>query len=259
MTLVARCAAEIRQRVAAAARFVRFALETVRGLRALPRLWQPFLDHLAHLGARSVPVTMMVAAFVGGIMAIQVELELRDFGAVSYLGGLSASVTFRTVGPALIAFLLAGRVGAYTAAELATMRVTEQIDALRVLGADPIEALVAPRFLAAAVASFLLLFCGLVATIAGGVIVASTRLGVAPERFLLRLPELVTTQSVVAGLCKSLLFGLTIAFVSCYRGFYAEGGAKGVGEAVRVGTVHSILSILALDAFLASLGFGGGR
>lgn len=219
-------------------------------LRSLPSVFhdpRDLLDHVSRIGARSVPVTILTAVFVGGIMAVQVELELRAFGAVSYLGGLSASVTLRTVGPVLVAFLLAGRVGAAAAAELATMRATEQIDGLRALGIDPIRLLAAPRFVAVLLSSVGLLSIGLASTIVGGMAFASASLGVSHEVFLSRLPSLVEPSSLALSFLKCLAFALVIAWSGCWRGYRAEPGAVGVGSAVRGAAVESILAILVVN------------
>lgn len=219
-------------------------------LRSVPGVFRDapeLLEHLSRIGARSVPVTVFTALFVGGIMAVQVELELRAFGAVSYLGGLSASVTLRTVGPVLVAFLLAGRVGAAAAAELATMRATEQIDGLRTLGVDPIALLAAPRFVAVLLSSVGLLAIGLASTVVGGMTFAAYLRGVSRETFLSRLPTLVEPASLALSLFKCAAFALVIAWSGCWRGYRALPGAVGVGAAVRAAAVESILAILVVN------------
>lgn len=219
----------------------------LRSLGGVFREPDELLEHVGRIGARSVPVTVITAVFVGGIMAVQVELELRAFGAVSYLGGLSASVTLRTVGPVLVAFLLAGRVGAAAAAELATMRATEQIDGLRALGVDPIRLLAAPRFVAVMLSSVGLLAIGLASTIVGGMAFASLSLGVSHETFLSRLPSLVEPSSLILSLLKCSAFALVIAWSGCWHGYRADAGAVGVGAAVRAAAVESILAILVVN------------
>ncbi len=210
------------------------------------------VDQMYNVGVRSLPMTLFTGAFVGGIMAIQINLQLRDFGAQAFLGGLSTSVTIRDVGPVLIAFILAGKVGAYTSAELATMRVTDQIDAIRCLGADPVEFLVLPRMVAVVLSSFLLLIVGLAFTIVGGVLVSQFALDIDPVHFLTNIPRVVTWWSVGSGVVKSFVIGLLIAVICCYRGYTAKVGAKGVGDTVKGTAVLILVTIIVAD-YLMSL------
>ena len=199
------------------------------------------------VGVRSLPTTVTAGLFVGAIMAIQIRVQLADYGAEVFLGGLSSSVTLRHVGPVLIAFLLSGKVGAYTSAELATMQVTDQVDALRCLGVDPIRFLVVPRFIAVTVSSFLLLLVGLMLTIAGGVLVLTVRYHVSPALFFSQVPRIVTVHSLEMGTLKSLLFGALLGTISCFQGYIAKGGAAGVGECVRKTAVLNLVWIVLLD------------
>ncbi len=211
------------------------------------------VDEIYKVGVHSVLTTVLTGFFVGAIMAIQLDLQLRDFGAQSYLGGLSASVTIRNVGPVLIAFILAGKVGAFTSAELGTMQVTDQINAIRCLGVDPIRYLVVPRLLAVLAASFLLLIIGLIAAIAGGIILSTIQLGINWISFVRGIPSIVTGWSVMVGVGKSLCFGAILAVVCCYQGYHAQGGSAGVGMAVRRTAVQSLVSILVANYLLGLL------
>src|SRR5690606_40968225 len=130
--------------------------------------------------------------FVGAIMTIQFTLQVKEFGALGYLGGLATSATIREVGPLLIAFMLSGKVGAFTAAELGTMRVTEQIDAIRCLGANPIKEIIVPRFVGIVVASFFLLAGGLMLSIAGGLLMGSIFASVSLQEYFRHIPTLVS-------------------------------------------------------------------
>src|SRR4051812_1422395 len=138
--------------------------------RGIPR--SLLVEQIYLIGVRSFFITVVAGLFVGAIMAIQINLQLRDFGAQAFLGGLSASTTIRDVGPTLIAFLLSGKVGAFTSAELGTMKVTDQVDAIRCLGMDPIRYLILPRMVAVVISSFLLLVVGLVVTVVGGLTIS---------------------------------------------------------------------------------------
>lgn len=221
------------------------------------------VDQVYKVGVHSLPTTLVTGAFVGAILAIQLDLQLRDFGAESFLGGLSASVTWRNVGPVLIAFILSGKVGAYTSAELGTMRVTDQINAIRCLGTDPVRYLVVPRLVAVVLTAFMLLIVGLVVAIAGGAFVSSVQLGINPVAFARNIPVIVTWWSVLTGVVKSLVFGTVIAVLCCYQGYHANGGSAGVGVAVRKTAVQSLVAIVVAnfalstvaDALAESLGY----
>lgn len=237
-------------------------------LKALPhRQWPKgaVIDQMYRVGVGSVSTVIFTGAFVGAIMAVQVSLELRDFGAQGFLGGLTTSVTIRNVGPVLIAFLLAGKVGAYTSAELGNMRVTDQIEAIRCLGISPIGFLIAPRFLAVVLSAFCLLMIGLVFTLLGGLGISASQLGVNTLYFLREVPRFVTLPSFAMALVKSFVFGVLIAWVSCYRGYYTTGGSAGVGASVRRTSVECLVLILIADyvtSFLfnrlcEAMGWGG--
>jgi phospholipid/cholesterol/gamma-HCH transport system permease protein len=189
-------------------------------------------------------------------MAIQIHLQLKDFGAQAFLGGLSASVTIRNVGPLLIAFILSGKVGAYTTAELGTMQVTDQISAIRCLGMDPLRYLVAPRFLAVVISSFLLLIIGLMTAIGGGALIASLDLGVNTLSYVQNIPTIVTGWSVGTGVLKSFIYGGIIASVSCYRGYTASNGASGVGDNVKAASVQTLVTIIIADFALSNVAEG---
>lgn len=214
-----------------------------------------FIDQLYQTGVKSVAITVAAGLFVGMILAIQINLQLKDFGAQSFLGGLSTSTSLRNLGPVLIAFLLSGKVGAFTSAELGSMKITDQISAIRCLGMDPIRYIVVPRLWAVTCASFLLLILGLGLTLLGGALISSLWLSVNPLLYLSQIPRFVTLSSLLLGLAKSFVFGLSIAAIACYQGYHVEGGAQGVGRAVRRASVLSLVSIIILD-FTVSLLFG---
>lgn len=209
--------------------------------------WASVVDQMYEVGVRSLPVTLMAGGFVGGIMAIQINLQLVDFGAQSFLGGLSTSVTIRDVGPVIIAFMLSGRVGAYTSAELGTMRITEQMDAIRCLGANPIEMILWPRMIAVVLSSFLLLVTGLMISLVGGIMVSSLGLAINPIYYLLNIPKVVTGFSLVIGILKSLVLGILIGVICCYQGYSASGGAIQVGQKVKRAAVQSMVAIIVAD------------
>lgn len=202
---------------------------------------------------QSMPTTALAGFFVGAIMTVQFTMQIKAFGALGYLGGLSTSATVREVGPLLIAFLLSGKVGAYTSAELGTMRVTEQIDAIRCLGANPIQEIILPRYLGIIISSFFLLTAGLFMSIFGGMLLGAVFSGINPDEYVRHIPTIVSPFSISNGLFKCLVFALILASVCTYKGYTASGGAKGVGRAVVSTAVMTMVGIVVADWFTSLL------
>lgn len=213
-----------------------------------------FKKQVLRVGIQSVPLTCAAGFFVGAILAIQIDSQIRDFGAQSYLGGISVSTTLRNLGPVLIAFFLAGRVGAFTSAELGTMSITDQLNAIRCLGLNPIREIVIPRLLAVAVSSVFLLLMGLLMSVFGGISIASIGLQVNPLQFVHRVPEFLALSSMVLALIKSIVFGLMIGSVSCFIGVHISGGAEEVGGGVRRTAVVLVVGIIILDFMISWMG-----
>lgn len=195
----------------------------------------------------SFPTIAMAGFFVGAIMAVQFTMQLRDFGALGYLGGLATSGTIRELGPLLIAFMLSGKVGAFTSAELGTMRVTEQIDAIRCLGADPIQEIILPRFLGIVISSSLLLGVGLVMSVGGGMLLGQFFAGVTAEEYLRHIPTILAWPSVLIGFVKCFVFAVILATICTSAGYHTTGGAKGVGRAVVHTAVTTMVCIVIMD------------
>ncbi len=204
-------------------------------------------EQIWEVTAQSFSTTAMAGFFVGAIMSVQFTMQLRDFGALGYLGGLATSATIRELGPLLIAFMLSGKVGAFTSAELGTMKVTEQIDAIRCLGADPIQEIVVPRFLGIIISAFFLLGAGLMMSICGGTFLATVFAGVNYEEYFRHIPNILAVPSVVIGLFKCFCFAVVLATICTYRGYNATGGAKGVGRGVVLTAVATMTSIVVID------------
>lgn len=210
-----------------------------------------YLRQVISVSLRSLPTTMIAGLFTGAILAVQFYIQLSDFGAEAALGGLNTSGTLREVGPILIAFMLAGKVGAYTSAELATMKVSLQTDAVKCMGIDPISYLVVPRFFAVASSSVVLLSFGLVISVIGGAIAAFFVGGINLTQYLSMLPRFAGVEPFVLAISKALGFGVLMGFICCWNGYHAEGGSRGVGEAVQQTATQSMVSIVILD-FLIS-------
>lgn len=206
-------------------------------------------EQIAQVSYRSLATILFSGFFVGAILVIQFYLMLSKYDATSMLGGLNASATIREIGPLIISFLLAGKVGAYTAAELGTMKVTEQIDAIRCLGTNPLEYLIVPRFIAIIVSATLLLFFGLLVGIFGSVLVADSLYNINPLQFLESIPRFASLWTLFGGVFKSIVYGTIVALVSTYKGYTASGGAKGVGIAVTQCAVYTNLLITLANSF----------
>ena len=196
---------------------------------------------------QSLVTTGLAGFFVGAIMTVQFTLQIQPFGALGYLGGLATSGTIREVGPLLIAFMLSGKVGAFTSAELGTMRVTEQIDAIRCLGANPLQEIILPRFMGIIISSFFLLTVGLFMSIAGGLLMGVIFSGISAPEYLRHIPNIVSKASLMSGLLKCFAFALVLASVCTYKGYTTSGGAKGVGRAVVSTAVMTMVGIVVVD------------
>jgi len=203
------------------------------------------------IGVRSVPVVMITGAFVGMTLAVQAYDQLAGMGLEEHLGVLINISVVKELGPVLAAVMLAGRIGGALTAELGTMNVTEQIDAIRSMGTDPIRYLAAPRVLACLLLTpFLIIYADLMG-IVGGYFVSVVQLGINSRAYWSFSASGVELWDVSIGIIKGLFFGVAIAVISCYKGFTCKEGAHGVGQACTEAFVTSFISILALDFALA--------
>jgi phospholipid/cholesterol/gamma-HCH transport system permease protein len=206
--------------------------------------FKPIMEQVAYVSIRSLPTVAFAGVFVGAILVLQFNQILAQYDAQSFLGGLNTSSVVREVGPLIISFLLAGKIGAYTAAELGTMRVTEQIDAIECLGTNPIQYLIVPRFIGIVVSSLILLCIGLLVSIAGSMVVAWALCGINMLQFATSVPRFTDGWTILGGMFKSLVYGVIVAGVACHRGYTASGGARGVGKAVTLAAVYTNLYIV---------------
>lgn len=203
------------------------------------------------IGVRSVPVVMITGAFVGMTLAVQAYDQLAGMGLEEHLGVLINISVVKELGPVLAAVMLAGRIGGALTAELGTMNVTEQIDAIRSMGTDPVRYLAAPRVLACLLLTpFLIIYADLMGII-GGYFVSVVQLGINSRAYWNFSASGVELWDVAIGVVKGLFFGAAIAVISCYKGFTCKEGAHGVGQACTEAFVASFISILALDFALA--------
>lgn len=207
------------------------------------------IEHVKRIGWDSGLIILVTGTFSGMVLAFQTSSTFLKFGAQGYVGGLVGVSLAREAAPIFTAITLAGRVGAGIAAELGTMTVTEQVDALRVLATDPVRFLVVPRLLAAAMAVPALTVVANVVGGIGGYLVA-TGAGIHSGTFLGSMRQFLYTYDVYVGLIKAGIFGLIIAGVGCYRGLQTAGGADGVGRAATGAVVTSIVLVLVSNYFL---------
>ena len=207
---------------------------------------------MAEIGARSVPVVGITGAFVGMTLAVQSYSQFNAFGIADRLGIMINISVVRELGPVLTALMLAGRVGGALTAELGTMKVTGQIDALRVMGADAIGFLVIPRFLACLLLAPILTLYADVLGVWGGYLVSCVYFDVNADAYWRYTAQSLQRWDLLTGLIKAFCFGGTLALISCYQAFRCRGGARGVGQACTAAFVRSFLAILILN-FLLSL------
>lgn len=232
---------------------VMFFGQVARHLFRRPFEWRELIIQFYQVGVKTVPIVVISGVFVGAIVSIQFEYALSIFGARQYLGGITTSGLLREVGPVLVSVMIAGRVGAYITAELGTMKVTEQIDAVRCLGANPIQFLVVPRFIAVTVMIFVLTIVGLVIATLGGAAAAWLLADMGPSYYFANARSLDAAWALFNGMAKGILFGLLLATISCYKGMTTEGGTEGVGRAVNSCLVTSSLWIFLVDYIIASV------
>jgi phospholipid/cholesterol/gamma-HCH transport system permease protein len=203
--------------------------------------------NLYKVGVKSYPIVVLTALFTGALMVIQTAPFVEKTGATGLLGWGAGFAVLAEIGPVLIGLMFSGRVGANNAAELGTMTVTEQIDALRALAIEPIRYLVVPRFLSMMVMLFLLTCLGDLFALVGGALTSELLLGVDWRTFYWGVVDAHLLFEFAVGLAKGTCFGMSIALVSCYYGLGVKGGAPGVGRAVNASVVSSAIGIFVLD------------
>lgn len=218
-------------------RILKTALNTQGNKKAI-------IEQIVEVTQRSLATVLFAGLFIGAILVIQFQVMLQRFDAAILLGGLNTSATIREVGPLIISFLLAGKIGAFTTAELANMRVTEQIDAIECLGTKPIQYLIVPRFFAIILASVLLLAGGLAFSVAGSIAIATTTGGMNFYQYISSIPRFADGWTLFEGLFRCILFSTIVATVCTYKGFSANGGARGVGRAVTESAIYTNVYII---------------
>lgn len=210
---------------------------------------------MLEIGYKSLPVTTITLFFTGMVMAYQIGSAMDSLmsGSSVFIGSAVTIAMFRELCPVLTALLLAGRVGSSIAAEIGTMKVTEQIDALRTLSANPVQYLAVPRFIACLIMTPALTIITDIVGVLGGAFIAFFSLGITIDKYVDNILSYLELSDFLSGLTKSLFFGIGIAVISCYQGFSTKGGAEGVGKSTIQAVVKSSMFILISDYFLTYL------
>ena len=232
-----------------------FAATGISHLFRPPFYWRMFIRAFVDIGYFSLPVVALTAIFTGMVLALQSFTGFSRFSAEGAVANVVVLSVTRELGPVLAGLMVAGRVGAAMAAEIGTMRVTDQIDALTTLSTNPMKYLVAPRLLAGTLALPLLGVVADILGVMGGFIVSTAKLGFNAASYLQKTMEFMQADDVISGLVKAAVFGIIIALMGCYQGYRSRGGAEGVGAATTASVVAASILILAFDYVLTEMFF----
>ncbi|MGA2954839.1 MAG: ABC transporter permease [Thermodesulfobacteriota bacterium] len=230
-------------------------LKTVHFIFRPPLDTRNLLKQIEYVGVKSIPVVLITGGFTGMVLALQSYTGFKRFNAEAFVGTVVALSMTRELGPVLSGLMVSGRVGSAMAAELGTMQVTEQIDALYTLAINPIKYLVVPRFLATLIVMPILTAFADVLGILGGYLISVLLLGSNPTIYLRRTYDYLDLEDIYFGLLKACIFGMIIATIGCYQGINTRGGAEGVGKATTNAVVISSLLILVANYFVTALLF----
>jgi phospholipid/cholesterol/gamma-HCH transport system permease protein len=233
--------------LAAAGRLVNFAGMALATAFSPPFYPRAMLRQMVEIGYFSLPVVGLTAIFTGMVLALQSYTGFSRFAAEGAVATVVVLSVTRELGPVIAGLMVAGRVGAAMAAEIGTMRVTDQIDALTTLSTNPLRYLVLPRLIAGLVTLPLLVVVADVIGVFGGYLVGVYRFGFNPSAYLARTQQYLETSDVVSGLVKAAAFGFIVALMGCYHGYYSRGGAQGVGQATTAAVVSASILILFFD------------
>jgi phospholipid/cholesterol/gamma-HCH transport system permease protein len=224
-----------------------------------PLRWQRTVSQAMEVGVRALPILSLITFFIGLILALQSAYELRRFGALSYVSGAVAVSLTRELGPLITAILVIGRSGSAFAAEIGTMRVTEEIDALETMAIPPVDFLVAPKFLAMIIMVPCLTIWANAVGILGGSLFGVAQADFTWVRYMRSSLDALYLRDVVTGLIKSLMFGITITAVGCHEGLSTGGGAEEIGRSTTRAVVISIFMVILVDLIFTALFFFTGN
>jgi phospholipid/cholesterol/gamma-HCH transport system permease protein len=255
MYTIANIGAAVFDRISGFGEFIRFCLATLVGVGSV-KSWarrERIGRMLFFVGTTSVPVVAITGGFIGMILAFEGFRQFQSIGQESRLGGVINLSVIKQIGPVLAAVMIAGRVGCSLTAELASMRVTEQMDAMRAMGSDPIKVLVVPRFLACVLMIPSLTIVSNLCGVVGGWLVTTRFYDADPALYWRFSQQFVSWFDIMSGLIKSVFFGAAIGIISCWKGFTCKPGAEGVGEATTDSFVTSFLTIILMSLVLAKI------
>ena len=241
--------------LAAVGRLTRFALQALAAVFSPPYFLGLVLRQVLYIGYYSLPVVGLTALFTGMVLALQSYTGFSRFNAQSAVATVVVLSMTRELGPVIASLMVAGRVGAAMAAEIGTMRVTEQIDALTTLSTDPLRYLVLPRLIAGLVTLPALVLVADIIGVFGGFLVGTYKLDFNPQAYLTQTEQYLETMDVVSGLVKAAVFGFLVALMGCYHGYQSRGGAEGVGQATTYAVVSASILILIFNYALTQAFF----
>jgi phospholipid/cholesterol/gamma-HCH transport system permease protein len=229
------------------------AAQTIQQIRRGPLERPLVMAQLDQIGVRSISIVVITSAFIGMVLALQTAYSLADFGGKLFVGKVVSLSLVRELAPVLMSLMVGGRVGAGITAELGTMKVTEQIDALRALATNPVRKLVVPRVIATTVMFPLLTVISCALGILGGMLIAVTNLNLSANYYLRSVIQSVSYNDLASGVGKTFFFGFAVALIACFNGLRTSGGADGVGRATTTTVVSGAITVLIMDFFLTKL------
>lgn len=227
------------------------AARAATGLLKGPRYLSETINQMDVIGVGSLTIILLTGFFTGGVLTLQTFPTLQFYGAQSQTGRLVAISLVRELGPVLCALMVTGRVGSAIAAELGSMTASQQIDAMRALGTDPIKKLVTPRLIALIITLPLLTVVADVVGIGGGGLVATSLFGLSMDEFIASVRDGITSSDIIGGVIKPICFALIIGSIACYKGLSTEGGTVGVGRSTTRAVVTASIVVIITDFFIA--------
>jgi phospholipid/cholesterol/gamma-HCH transport system permease protein len=240
----------VKQKVQSVQEYTAMAAESLANLFRRPLYFADMVQQADLIGVGSLPIVVLTGFFTGGVLALQTANTLERFGSITLIGQLVSTSMVRELGPVLTGLMVAGRNSAGMASELGSMVVTEQIDAMRALGTDPMKKLVTPRVTATVFMLFFLSIISDLVGLTGGLMVAKLLLSLDARQYWANAWQVLVFQDVFMGLLKPVVFGFIIATVGCFYGMTARGGTQGVGRATTQAVVAASVLILAVDLLL---------
>ena len=243
----------IKRQVFAVQDYSLLVLQSIANVFTPPQYWSDTLEQMDQIGVGSLPIVIITSFFIGGVMVLQTSAQFQRFGETALTGDAVSLALVRELGPAITALLVAGRNASGIASELGSMVVTEQVDAMRALGTDPIRKLVTPRMIAMVTMLPLLVAVADLVGLFGGFIVAYFTLRLGAVQFWTRAIDALEGGDLVQGMAKPVIFGFIISTVACFQGLRVKGGTQGVGRATTSAVVISSVMVLVFDFFLAKI------